>query len=133
MFYYLGVRANFSIGAYQGLIMSLPITFWTLILVLLCVFLFAMLCAELVVRPVRTYPQEFPEEYIQLIDQHFFSLEASMLTFVQFITMDNIATIYKPMIKFNLWLKIRSTSNPSLHTSTSGSFSAVQTPIFASK
>ena len=37
--------------------MSLPITFWTLILVLLCVFLFAMLCAELVVRPVRTYPQ----------------------------------------------------------------------------
>merc|ERR1719387_16990 len=80
----------------QGLIMSLPITFWTLILVLLCVFIFAMLCAELVVRPVRTSPQDYPEEYIKLIDEHFGSLEESMLTFVSFITMDNIASIYKP-------------------------------------
>ena len=76
----------------QGLWHSIMPMLWTFIIMVAVVYIFAVLGMEL----IREAP-EYGEAY-DVAQVSFQNLQGAMLTLIQFMTLDSIASIYKPLI-----------------------------------
>ncbi|CAK0862627.1 unnamed protein product [Prorocentrum cordatum] len=81
----------------SGLFSSLPTIMNVFFVLLLALFVFACLGVEVMASISGAASQE-------MVDNYFATLPMIMLTLVQFVTMDSVATIYTPMIRENVWL-----------------------------
>ncbi|CAE7174101.1 Scn1a [Symbiodinium pilosum] len=79
-----------------GLLTSHNAMFSTLALILLTLYVFACLGVELITKDENLL--EIAEIKL-IVDTHFISVFVSMLTLVQFVTVDSVAYIYAPLIK----------------------------------
>ncbi|CAK0835855.1 unnamed protein product [Prorocentrum cordatum] len=81
----------------SGLLSPLPTIMNVFCVLLLALFVFACLGVEVMASISGAASQE-------MVDRYFATLPMIMLTLVQFVTMDSVATIYTPMIRENVWL-----------------------------
>jgi len=80
----------------KGLLHSGKIMVYTLGLMVLMLYIFSCIACEIVQMGGST-----DEEYNDVIQTYFRSVPISMLTLVQFICLDSVASIYKPLIEAN--------------------------------
>jgi voltage-gated sodium channel len=82
----------------RGLMSSAGTMFYTFVLILIILYVFACLGIELITTDMET--REDPE-YNRLVETYFPDIFVSMLTLVQFVLVDSMAAIYTPMIALN--------------------------------
>eukprot|EP00928_Gymnodinium_smaydae_P000073 TRINITY_DN10030_c0_g1_i2.p1 TRINITY_DN10030_c0_g1~~TRINITY_DN10030_c0_g1_i2.p1 ORF type:complete len:555 (+),score=135.19 TRINITY_DN10030_c0_g1_i2:266-1930(+) len=82
----------------QGLVCSVGTLMWTAITMALVMYLFAIAGME-VIRPTSIYGEMF-----EAAAHSFRGLGTSMLTLLQFLTLDTVSVIYRPLIKGNPFL-----------------------------
>merc|ERR1719469_1764533 len=70
---------------------------YTLLLLLLLLYVFACIAIEIITLGAHSED----EEYQQIVHTFFRSIPISMLTLVQFVCVDSIGNIYKPLIEKN--------------------------------
>eukprot|EP00930_Biecheleria_cincta_P028971 TRINITY_DN20164_c0_g1_i1.p1 TRINITY_DN20164_c0_g1~~TRINITY_DN20164_c0_g1_i1.p1 ORF type:complete len:564 (-),score=86.41 TRINITY_DN20164_c0_g1_i1:21-1481(-) len=87
----------------RGLLCSASTIFFTCVLMVLALYIFACLCVELISRP---YQNGDDAEMSALVRKYFPNLEVSMLTLLRFVFFDNTFEIYEPMLMRNPWLAI---------------------------
>jgi len=73
---------------------------YTMVLLLVILYTFSCLSME-IVTPQRNTDNELIKN---IVDTHFSSLPQTMLTFFQFVCLDSVAAIYKPLIEHAPWL-----------------------------
>lgn len=86
----------------KGLLTSLSMMLYTLILLLIMLFMFACAGKELIGSLATD--SELDGSVTELADYHFSSVSASMLTLVQFVCLDSVAAIFTPIVKARPWL-----------------------------
>jgi voltage-gated sodium channel len=80
----------------HGLVASAPTMFYTMVLLLLILYVFACIGIEV----VRFHPSyKTDATFFAIVEKNFSSLGVTLLTLVQFVAMDNVAAIYSPLIK----------------------------------
>merc|ERR1712176_802194 len=84
----------------RGLTSSLGTMVYTMVLLLVILYTFSCLSME-IVTPQRNTDNELIKN---IVDTHFSSLPQTMLTFFQFVCLDSVAAIYKPLIEHAPWL-----------------------------
>jgi len=88
----------------QGLLASIKTMMACWILLTLLLYLFALIAVDLVAVPILA--SNAPEEIIDIIQNHFATVPATMLTLVQFICLDSIGSIYRPLIMYDWRLSL---------------------------
>merc|ERR1712079_803949 len=77
----------------QGLMHSLLTLLWTLVVIMLFCYCFSILGLEL----IRSTPQ-YGREYEETVDKYFGNLGDAMMTHLQFLTLDDIGVVFRPLI-----------------------------------
>mmetsp|Transcript_106505 Transcript_106505/g.306172 ORF Transcript_106505/g.306172 Transcript_106505/m.306172 type:complete len:730 (+) Transcript_106505:61-2250(+) len=85
----------------RGLLSSAGTMFYTFVLLTVILYVFAAMGVELITNNVL---MQTDEEFRAIAETNFASLPETMLTLVQFVCMDSIAAIYRPLIKKDLLL-----------------------------
>ena len=62
---------------------SLPVMLWTILLLLFAVYIFAIMGAEIIARPVYSGDEAFSQEYEDSVRTNFSSLSMTMITLMQ--------------------------------------------------
>merc|ERR1719210_659519 len=78
----------------QGLMHSLLTLVWTLLVILLLCYCFSIVGMEL----IRS-TSEYGEAYQTVVDENFGNLGDAMITHLQFLTLDDIGEIQRPLIR----------------------------------
>merc|ERR1712190_387149 len=78
----------------QGMMHSLLTLLWTLVIILIFCYCFSIVGMEF----IRSSP-EYGEEYQAVVDNNFTNLRDAMLMHLQFLTLDDIGEIYRPLIQ----------------------------------
>eukprot|EP00929_Paragymnodinium_shiwhaense_P093760 TRINITY_DN5401_c0_g1_i2.p1 TRINITY_DN5401_c0_g1~~TRINITY_DN5401_c0_g1_i2.p1 ORF type:complete len:625 (-),score=83.97 TRINITY_DN5401_c0_g1_i2:408-2144(-) len=87
----------------QSFLNSMITLGWILIMLLLVLYVFACIGMQIIgAHPLR----ESDEKFADAVDQYFPHLPGTMLTLVQFVTLDNTSDIYAPLIAADAWLSI---------------------------
>eukprot|EP00930_Biecheleria_cincta_P045090 TRINITY_DN31078_c0_g1_i1.p1 TRINITY_DN31078_c0_g1~~TRINITY_DN31078_c0_g1_i1.p1 ORF type:complete len:616 (-),score=106.99 TRINITY_DN31078_c0_g1_i1:3-1850(-) len=81
-----------------GLLTSMNAMVSTLVLLTLTLYVFACLGVEIISKDAELQAHD---DTALVVEQHFSSLPATLLTFLQFISLDSCAAIYSPLIKRN--------------------------------
>jgi hypothetical protein len=84
----------------QGLMSCVMPMIWTSLIMLVVVYVFAVAGMELI-----TADTDSPEPYGEATLM-FDSVFKAMMTLIQFITLDSISTVYRPIAEYNPWLSI---------------------------
>jgi len=82
----------------SGLLASAGTIFYTLVMILVIIYIFACLAVELITKPGSDHSGE-PPGYSEVRETYFPSLTVSMLTLTQFIAIDSVGGLYKPLIE----------------------------------
>ncbi|CAK0885015.1 unnamed protein product [Prorocentrum cordatum] len=83
----------------QGLMYAVMPMFWTAILMLVVCYMFAVMAMELIVVSGDNEDYDIPA-------RNFDTIGESMITLIQFITLDSVAGIYRPLVATKPWLFI---------------------------
>jgi voltage-gated sodium channel len=87
----------------RGLFGNIDTVMYTFILIFIILYIFACMGIELITKsPLK----EDDEVWAELVELHFSSLWLSMLTLVQFVTLDSVGAIYAPMIQRSYGLAV---------------------------
>lgn len=90
----------------QGMVNSGATVFYTLVILVVVLYIFSSVAMELITNStLNTGPNADPE-FSELVAMHFASLPLSMVTLMQFATLDSISLIYVPLIKKDWTLAI---------------------------
>ena len=81
----------------QGLIASSSMMLYTLVLLALIIYVFGLLGVEVITIKYMDDPDADPRIH-DIVQEYFPSQSATMLTFSQFVTLDDISSIYRPLI-----------------------------------
>ncbi|CAK0911048.1 unnamed protein product, partial [Prorocentrum cordatum] len=87
----------------SGIISSISTIVNVLIVLVLVLFAFSCLGVEVITNHAKSSQGG---EFQNLVQEHWSSLPHTMLTLVQFVTLDSIGAIYAPMIREDLWLTL---------------------------
>jgi len=87
----------------HGLIASSSMMVYTLALLSLIIYVFALLGVEVITMKYMNDPDVDPGIH-DIIQEYFPSLPVTMLTLTQFVTFDSISQIYRPLIILDPWL-----------------------------
>jgi len=85
----------------QGMMHSLLTLFWTLVIILVFCYCFSIIGMEF----IRSSPA-YGDEYESVVNENFTNLGDAMLMHLQFLTLDGIGEIYRPLIKLRPELSI---------------------------
>lgn len=83
----------------RGLLGSAYTILYTLLILLVIIYMFASVGIEVITESAKADPLEGDPEFISIVEEHFSSLALFMLTLLQFATLDSVAAIYTPLIK----------------------------------
>jgi len=79
----------------RGLIGSAGTIAYTFGLIVLIIYIFACMALELITKKLQESPND---EIVALVNNNFPNLQVTMLTLMQFVTVDSISSIYRPLI-----------------------------------
>lgn len=82
----------------RGLLTSYRAIVFTFLLMFLILYVFACMAVEIITKDAKMKEDEVTSK---IVDDYFSSITVSMLTLVQFATMDSISAIYTPLIHMN--------------------------------
>jgi hypothetical protein len=83
----------------QGLMYAVLPMFWTAIIMSVVIYVFAVIAMEIIT------PSDANDDY-NIAARHYDTLGESMLTLMQFMTLDSVSIIYRPLIDSKPWLII---------------------------
>jgi voltage-gated sodium channel len=86
----------------RGLMSSLGTILYTMLLLLLILFTFSCISMEFI-TPLRDSDDVIVKE---IVSTHFSNLPQTMLTLLQFVCLDSVAAIYKPLVEHQPWLVV---------------------------
>jgi len=88
----------------RGLILSANMMIYTMVLLIIILYLFTTVGVELItLSSKKGYPDN---EFKRIVESYFPTVPITMLTLVQFVCMDSIGQIYRPLIKSNPFLVV---------------------------
>jgi voltage-gated sodium channel len=90
----------------RGLLNSATIMIYTLILLLLMLYVFSSLAVELITKHRLNMGSEPDEEFQEQVRTYFRTVPLTMLTLLQFATLDDMAKVYMPLIDKDPWLTL---------------------------
>lgn len=85
----------------RGLLNSMGVMFYTLIILFAIIYVFSSVAVELITKHKHAeegHP-DFNKEFADHVGKYFSTLPQAMLTLLQFVCLDNMSTIYKPLIE----------------------------------
>eukprot|EP00929_Paragymnodinium_shiwhaense_P081653 TRINITY_DN4278_c0_g1_i2.p1 TRINITY_DN4278_c0_g1~~TRINITY_DN4278_c0_g1_i2.p1 ORF type:complete len:712 (-),score=116.94 TRINITY_DN4278_c0_g1_i2:149-2284(-) len=88
----------------KGLVDSFTTMWNTLLLLAIVMYLFSCLSMEIITGSELAVGESADPIFQSIVEQHFRSIPITMLTLIQFLTMDSIAAIYKPLTERQPWL-----------------------------
>lgn len=91
----------------RGLLASAKMVIYTLILLVIILYMFAAVGIEVIrLDPTYTSGKDAIQEpeYREAVNRYFPTLPEALLTLVQFIAVDDVNQIYRPLIKYRVWL-----------------------------
>lgn len=88
----------------QGLLSSAATMVYVLFLLLVILYCFAAMAMELVTKHRFASGADENEVFAGIVTTHFSSLPVTMLTLLQFATLDSVGAIYKPLIELDWFL-----------------------------
>lgn len=85
----------------RGLLNSAGTMFYTCVLLIIILYVFACAAMELIATSEMARPGDsaYDEIFAEFTEDNFRNIWVSMITLVQFVTLDSIASIYRPMIE----------------------------------
>mmetsp|Transcript_86318 Transcript_86318/g.239362 ORF Transcript_86318/g.239362 Transcript_86318/m.239362 type:complete len:665 (+) Transcript_86318:51-2045(+) len=83
----------------RGLVSSMSTVFYTLITLVCVLYILALLGIELITNNPLASGPDADAEFMELAEEYFPDLAMAMLTLVQFVCMDSIGSIYRPLIR----------------------------------
>lgn len=88
----------------RGLLDSASTMFYTLILLIIMLYIFACIGVEIIgMHSLASGPEPDPV-FKAIVDDYFSSVQVTMLTLVQFVCLDGVSGIYKPLIERDMFL-----------------------------
>jgi len=90
----------------RGLLSSFGTMLSTLLLLLAVIFVFSSIGVEIITKHPLARGGSADPQFKALVDQHFSNLPLTMLTLLQFVCLDSIGSIYKPLVKMSPWLAL---------------------------
>eukprot|EP00929_Paragymnodinium_shiwhaense_P077264 TRINITY_DN3978_c2_g1_i1.p1 TRINITY_DN3978_c2_g1~~TRINITY_DN3978_c2_g1_i1.p1 ORF type:complete len:784 (-),score=150.82 TRINITY_DN3978_c2_g1_i1:81-2432(-) len=91
----------------QGIMTSASTIFYTIMLLTITLYVFASLGLEVITLEFQGREEgEVPDIVQAVVDEYFPSLPRTMLSLVQFVTMDSLGVIYRPLAAYNAWLAL---------------------------
>ncbi|CAE7277227.1 fpaB-1 [Symbiodinium pilosum] len=72
---------------------------YTLLLLLTVLYLFSLLAVEVITNHQMATNEQLNPSFYSVADEHFENLFVTMMTLVQFVTLDSMSNVYKPLIK----------------------------------
>merc|ERR1719440_1923580 len=89
----------------KGLLNSAATMVYTLMLLFIIIYIFSCMSIELVTNHASNRPgEDFDPEFHEFVEKNFATLPLTMLTLMQFATLDNMNLVYMPLIKKSWWL-----------------------------
>eukprot|EP00929_Paragymnodinium_shiwhaense_P098117 TRINITY_DN5965_c0_g1_i1.p1 TRINITY_DN5965_c0_g1~~TRINITY_DN5965_c0_g1_i1.p1 ORF type:complete len:272 (+),score=56.67 TRINITY_DN5965_c0_g1_i1:1047-1862(+) len=79
----------------RGLLSSASTILYTCLLMVMMLYIFSCLAAEMITKP---YAESDDPVMAEMVEMYFSDILPTMLTFVQFVTVDSVGAIYAPMI-----------------------------------
>jgi len=83
----------------QGLISSAATMFYTLLLLVVILYVFASLGIEIITKHELAMGPNADPQFSEIVNMHFSDLPRTMLTLIQFVTLDSVNAIYSPLVE----------------------------------
>eukprot|EP00929_Paragymnodinium_shiwhaense_P096366 TRINITY_DN57942_c0_g1_i1.p1 TRINITY_DN57942_c0_g1~~TRINITY_DN57942_c0_g1_i1.p1 ORF type:complete len:768 (-),score=188.30 TRINITY_DN57942_c0_g1_i1:113-2416(-) len=90
----------------RGLTESTSTILYTLVILAVILYVFSCVSMELITCSPLAVGPDADEEFRDIVDRHFSSLPQTMLTLLQFVCLDSVGQIYKPLIEKENFLAI---------------------------
>jgi len=90
----------------RGLLNSASTMLYTMVLVSIILYIFSAMAIELITNHRYARGPEAREAFSEHVEAHFSSIGVTMLTLMQFVTLDNIVLVYKPLIDEDMTLAV---------------------------
>lgn len=90
----------------QGLMNSASTMLYTLLMLIVVLYIFSSIAIEIITRHPLARGDNADPEFQEIVTEFFGSLPNTMLTLLQFVTLDSMNVIYRPIIKKDWWLGI---------------------------
>lgn len=90
----------------RGLINSASTMLYTLLMLFIILYIFSCIAIELITMHRLSIGPDASPAFQALVAEYFPSLMGTMLTLTQFVALDNIVSIYRPLIEADPWLII---------------------------
>jgi len=88
----------------RGLLLSANMMVYTMVLLCILIYMFATIAIELITLDTNLNASD--AQYLGIVDSYFRSLPVTMLSLIQFVTMDSIGAIYRPLVERQPYLAI---------------------------